>query len=284
MEIISVPKPKNPTLVAVLETLYQTFKGFNGEKVRFDVSKVKWKSPLLLLPMASYIHETDSDFTLNSSDDSESYLKCIRFPKGVNSVSSFEEMVQREKTYIPIGVLKREGGKSREQLESLFIAMVKKVLGSLHPGVHDAISYPITELVTNVMEHSHATEGWIFGQYYPKMKYLDICIVDRGRGLSASYKEEMNAVYSDEQAIEEAMKGHSTKPNKERGYGIRTSKRLVCEAMGGEFVFLSGSAVLFSNATRDRLAQLPDFHWKGTIVAYRIPQPTAPIDIYGYLE
>ncbi len=35
---------------------------------------------------------------------------------------------------------------------------------------------------------------------------------------------------------------------------------------------------------RERLVSLPNFYWKGSIIAYRIPKPTGSIDIYKYLE
>ncbi len=280
MKRIIVAQPKNESLLANLECLYKCFREANGEKVHFDLSGVKWKSPLLLSAIAAYIHSTGS--TYESGVDS--YLDYVRFPKGVSSIRAFEEARQRSKTYIPISVLKKENGSGRERLESLFIDMVKSILAAQHPGVHDAISYPITEIVTNVLEHSGAEKGLIFAQYYQTKKYLDICIVDTGRGLSASYKEEKGLEFSDEEAIEEAMNGHSTKKDKERGYGLRTSKNIVCKALGGEFVFVSGSAVLVSDSKRERLAPLPGFNWQGVIVAYRIPKPSSPIDIYQFVE
>lgn len=284
MKTVIVPKARNSSLIAILEMLYRVFKGMGNEGVAFDLSQVEWKHPLLLLPLAAYIHETGSMVSRSASGVVDSYLAFVRFPEGVDSISSFEEWAQRNKSYVPISILKKGDGKNREMLESLFVEMIHRILESQIQGVYDAISYPITELVANIIEHSNAEQGMVFGQYYPKKNYLDICIVDRGRGLAASYKEEMNLKFSDEDAITEAMQGHSTKPNKERGYGIRTSKNVVCNALGGEFVYLSGSAVLFSNKERERLAILPDFYWQGVIIAYRIPKPATPIDIYPFLE
>jgi len=280
MKRVVVLQPKNESLLASLESVYKWIKEAQGERAHFDLSGVTWKSPLLLAALASYIQNTGSSY----ESGSDSYLDCVHFPKGVNSMSAFEEAVQRSKTYIPISILRSKNGSSREQLETLFIDMVKRILAVQLPGVHDAISYPITELITNVLEHSGAEYGLIFAQYYQTKKYLDICVVDTGRGLSASYMQEKGLDFSDEDAIEEAMKGHSTKQDKERGYGLRTSKNIVCKALGGEFVFVSGSAVLVSDGQRERLASLPGFYWQGVIVAYRIPKPSGPIDIYQFVE
>lgn len=84
----------------------------------------------------------------------------------------------------------------------------------------------LAELVTNIFEHSKKDTGFIFGQFYPNKNYLDICIVDFGRGFATAYKEEKGLNLSDSDAISEAMRGNSVKPEKERGYGIWTSKKL----------------------------------------------------------
>lgn len=126
--------------------------------------------------------------------------------------------------------------------------------------------------------------GFIFGQFYPKKNYLDICIVDCGRGLSKVYEEEGSLKLSDSDAIVEVLKGHSTKSSKERGYGVRTSKRVVCECLGGEFILLSGSSAFIAKGKKEKIVELPGFFWQGAVVAYRIPKPTRAIDISQYLE
>jgi len=181
-------------------------------------------------------------------------------------------------------VLTRGGGVDRERLEALFSEKIYETLGSIS-GAQNAVCYPIAELATNIFEHSKKDLGFIFGQFYPKKDYLDICIVDCGRGFARAYKEEKELDLTDEKALIEAMEGNSVKKDKERGYGIRTSKNVVCNALkGGGFILISGSCALVSVGQRERLVSLPNFYWKGSIIAYRIPKPTGPIDIYQYLE
>jgi hypothetical protein len=161
--------------------------------------------------------------------------------------------------------------------------MVYSVLGSV-AGAQNAVHYPITELVTNIFDHSKQDKGFIFGQFYPKKNYLDICIVDCGRGLAKTYEEEKGLKLSDADSIVEVLKGHSTKPSVERGYGVRTSKKVVCECLGGEFVLLSGSSALVASGKDQKIVDLPGFYWQGVVVAYRIPKPLGPVDISPYLE
>ncbi|MDO8429966.1 MAG: hypothetical protein Q7S73_01195 [bacterium] len=286
MKKVITPKSKGSTLIGQLASLYELFRGINSsEELNFNLSELRWANPLLILPISAYINTTDSSFSINNSSDVGSYLSAINFPMGVDTVSEFQKRLQEGKSYIPISVLKKEAGAARERLESSFESMIYNSLdvGNIK-GVSNAIYYPISELVTNIFEHSKQEKGFIFGQYYPKKNFLDICIVDRGRGLAGSYKEEKSLILTDDKAIEEVMRGNSTKADKERGYGVRTSKRVVCEGLGGEFVLLSGSTALVSVGKKENLVSLPDFNWRGVILAYRIPRPTTPIDISPYLE
>jgi len=220
MKEISVPRPQSDSLAAQLLSLYKTFKNIlPSESLEFELSSLDWICPFLILPISVYISDTKSKFAVNDLSTIKPYLEVIKFPKGVDSISSFEQQIQRHKNYIPISVLKKDAGIARGRLESLFQTMVYKNFGSIS-GAQNAIYYPISELVTNIFEHSKRNEGFVFGQFYPTKRYLDICVVDRGRGLRKAYQQEKGLQLSDEDAITEVMKGNSIKPDQERGYGV----------------------------------------------------------------
>jgi len=189
-----------------LKSLYKTFRGLRNDKVCFDLRNVNWLSPLIVLPLSAYIAETDSRYLHPISNNVSSYLTTIAFPNGINHVPSRSHQFR---SYIPIGVLERENPE-REKLESSFVNMVYKVLKPT-VEIKNAISYPVTELVDNIFEHSKANEGYVFAQHYAQKKFVDLCIVDRGRGISASYKEEKNLEFNDGEAIEKALEGLSVK-------------------------------------------------------------------------
>jgi len=279
---IVVPNPADESLGSQLVSLYQIFKGIpKNNTLTFDLNRLKWPQPFLLLSLAAYVAKSGSMFNMDAlTASTRSYLQTIAFPGGATAVSEF----QKSKTYIPIGALRRAvSTHERESLESAFSKMIKDV-SQTDEGAIDALYYPITELITNIFEHSQADVGFVFGQYYPKKRYLDICIVDAGRGMAKSYEIEKQLKYSDEEAIMEAMKGRSTKPSGERGYGVHTSKNLVTKGLGGEFVLVSGSAAFLADKKQEQLVKLADFYWQGTILAYRIPKLDHAIDISSYYE
>ncbi|MBI2453493.1 hypothetical protein HYV56_02200 [Candidatus Peregrinibacteria bacterium] len=65
MKNIIVPKPKSDSLIHQLEVFYKTFKNIAAdENVIFDLSKINWIHPLIILPIASHIYATKSDYGL----------------------------------------------------------------------------------------------------------------------------------------------------------------------------------------------------------------------------
>jgi hypothetical protein len=248
MKNIIVPKPKSDSLIHQLEAFYNTFKNINhAEAVNFDLSKINWVYPLTILPISSHIYATKSKYGSPLNSEVSQYLKTIYFPNGVSHIASFQDA----KNYIPISLIqKRNNLNEREKVLYCFLNLIYKTIGDI-PGTKDAIFYPILELVNNIFEHSRKDYGFIFGQIYHQKKYLDLCILDRGRGLTQSYEQEKDIKISHREAIARAMSGDSTK-GKERGYGLKTSKKTVCEGFKGEFLILSGDACLFSKGKQDQ--------------------------------
>ncbi len=283
MREIRIPNYRSDALSQQVLALYNTLKNIEKrEKVNFNMEDMSWAYPLIVLPLTSYIYGTGSTFTMGNSP-TKSYLETINFPQGVDSVTTFEQQLHKGKDFVPISILKKAAREQRERLETLFLEMIYKILGNTK-GTENAIYYPVAEFVSNIFDHSKKDEGFVFGQLYQSKNFLDMCIVDNGRGLANAYKEENKVELSDVDAIKQALEGYSTKRDKERGYGIRTSIKVVCEALGGGFVLLSGSAAFLSVDNKKSIVYLPGFYWQGVIIAYRIPKPTHPINITPYIE
>lgn len=281
MKELIIEQPKGDRIVDQLASAYYALKQLDkDEKAKFDLSKLKFVSPLLVSMLAIYINDTESDCILPKDEAVNSYLNTIAFPKGLTSISN----IQHLKNYLPLSLIQKTSDIiKKEEIISCFVNLIDKLIGKI-PNTQNAVFQPIFELVSNIFEHSKRDFGMILGQTFPKKGCLEICIIDRGRGLAASYKQEMNLIYTDEEALKQSMLGKSTKRDKERGFGVRTSKNIVCEALGGEFMMLSGNATLISTQNSDRTVILPNFYWQGVIISYRIPFPKQAINIYPYLE
>lgn len=257
MKTIIIPQATNDSFIEVLRTLYLTLQNTTAqESYKFDLEQCQWVHPLLVLPLSAFINVSGSTYLLDGKTASGSYLNTICFPQGISALSPLQHYAQSNatKSYTPISVLKQDmSEQEREKLQTQFDHMILQVLQPA-VGAANAVYYPLSELVTNIFDHSYSNQGYLFGQYYSTKQFLDICIVDTGRGLVQNYVEEKGLNFTDEQAIQEALQGHSTKPSKERGFGVRTSKDVVCKAL------------------------------EGVIIAYRIPRPTTLVDITPFLE
>jgi len=285
MKEIVISDYKSDALREHLLALYNCFKGTRAnEKVKFNLNGLTWASPLVILPICAYANNTGSIVECGGTSAAvKDYLQWVSFPNGVNTISAFEQQIQKFKSYVPISILRKQDREQRERLETIFLEMICKTLGNIQ-GAETSIYYPVSELVTNIFDHSRKDEGYAFGQYYSSKNFLDMCIVDCGRGLRSAYQEELGLSLSDEESIGKALEGFSTKKDKERGYGIRSSIKVVCEGLGGGFILISGSAAFISVGDKKAMVALPNFHWQGVIIAYRMPRPTHPIDIMPFVE
>ena len=122
-----------------------------------------------------------------------------------------------------------------------------------------------------------------------KASDLDLCIADRGVTLLGSYQRLTdNEITTDLEAIRAANRGISSKnlPEAEnRGYGIYTTKKMLVEGLGGQYLMISGGNFYINIPGFDSFYSLPDnLRWNGTIIALRIPYNVAKFNYVNYIE
>jgi len=274
-----VEKPSLNNLPNHFSSVYKAFHSSlpnTGDVI--DLSALEFINPLTILPVATIASAQGCKVIPPNDPNASSYLKTIHFPDGVESVP------RTGGSYIPIGHL--VGGDDPTGKERLESGIVQLILSNLSPSDKigtNPIAYPISEIVTNIFDHSASNEGWLLGQYYAKKKQLELCILDRGQGVAKSYLSGKGLKYSDKEALERALSGESAKKSKERGYGLRTSRNMISNGLGGQVLIYSGNAGFVSMGGNERMFELPDFYWQGVIVAFCIPTGKN-IDITPYLE
>jgi len=193
------------------------------------------------------------------------------------------------KSYIPLTKFPTNGGRLMDK--GSIICSVENILinsARLDNNIANAIRYMLSEITDNVSEHSNAESGYIIAQNYPNMKYVDICIGDDGITLLGSYlKTPEKGITTDLDAIQAANEGISTKMRpaaENRGYGIRTTKRMIVDGMGGQYVMMSGGAAYIKTVNGERLGQMDkSSRINGTIVAMRVPYWNK-FDFYSFVE
>lgn len=270
----------------------------SGAPIHVDFSSTRFTSPFVLAGLSALVDRFNSrGIEVIKNPNITNYLDTINFPSGIYfQYESLDQIEQRfatfqGKTYIPL--LNFPAGKSeadnktREKTLSAIHSLLKHQVG-LSGQMFMAIAHFIDELTNNVSDHSGADSGKIFAQYYPSKNYLDLCIVDSGKGLQQSYLNsgKFNP-QTDEEAIDLALNGRSTKPDAiTRGFGIPSSRRMLKEGLRGRFYLWTGNASFYEDAERTEILSFPtSYRWKGCFIALRIPtQNIANFNIYTFVE
>lgn len=106
-------------------------------------------------------------------------------------------------------------------------------------GFLEFINYAISELFSNIKEHSRAKS--IVTEINIDKKSCLVKVADNGIGLRKSYSLKKIYPKDDFAAIEFALSGLSTKDFQERGFGLYSIRKLI-NALKGEMNIESGSA------------------------------------------
>lgn len=266
----------------------------SGEnEVTVDFADTKFISPVFALSLIVYLTRCGKKVLFVNASD---YLNLIGISSGgikpdqmrqTEFLAALERYATR--TYIPI--IDFAAGPDtdvKDAVSSIVENLIIRQL-NLQKNVANGLKYMIAETLDNITEHSESDRGYIFAQAYPKKGFLDVCIADRGITLLGSYQKlKNNEIANDSEAIKAANRGISSKnlPEAEnRGFGIKTSKQMLINGLGGQYLMISGGSLYVKSPHLDSFyAMPPGLRWNGTIVALRIPYKAPTFNYIDYLE
>lgn len=265
----------------------------NEEEVVFDCSSVKFSSPVFAISMLLYLRSCSKRYRMTNLS---AYLKTIMFDDVLTPDAMSKEDFKRilggyeKKTFIPI--VSFPASEQLAKNKDAILSAVEEILCrqvNIPGNIISGLKYILGEMVDNITEHSDSERGFIFAQAYPGKRFLDICIADEGITLRGSYLKAGIEIEDDLEAMKAANKCISSKnlPDAEnRGYGIKTTKRMLSVGLGGQYMIMSGNAIGLKSQTIDRIIQLPrGIRWNGTVIALRIPyQENNSFKYWDYLE
>lgn len=235
---------------------------------KLDLSTIKWFYPTLLLLLGVFIKQNKG---------------IALIPPGDQKVSNYFNIITRNKntgkgwSYLPIIEIPKTGsGPELDRLNSY----------ASDCGGTTALQYFIGELVDNIYQHSQFSTAYITAQKYPKLGFLEFCIIDNGISIPQSYEDNGILIESDKVALDYALKGISTKKDIERGCGLRTSIRLLTSGMNGKCLIVSRRAGLGANISDGAFTFDLDEEdiYNGTMISINVPFQRKKVEIYGYIE
>lgn len=262
-------------------------------EVTLDFSDTRFVSPVFILSLIVFATRCGKRITIIGANK---YLDTIGFTDGGIAPdklrgSAFLAIMEgySNKTYIPIvSFPANTNTDEKETISSIVEDIIIRQLNIEH-NVATGIKYMVEETIDNVTEHSETDRGFIFAQSYQNKGYLDLCIADRGITLLGSYKKlPDNEINDDMEAIKAANRGISSKNRPEaenRGFGIYTSKKMLIEGLGGQYMMISGNSMYMKNKELDNFYSFPgNIRLDGTVVALRIPFQSPNFNYVNYIE
>lgn len=273
-----------------------------GKEITLDFSQARMLNPFFLGGLACCLHHfwnTGQRINLNHSENPHinSYLQTVFFPDCFKPTTGHEHLFfstledYRGKTYIPI-ISFPTGFDSvhvsiREKILNAISDLLKTQL-SFKERERQPLSYLLDELTHNVNDHSGASLGYVFAQYYPSSNYLDLVICDSGKGVFLSYAgNDRFSPKNEVEALQFAINGKSTKDRPEsKGFGISTSRKMLVKGLRGRFFIWSGNTAYIETVERVNILDIPQTcYFQGTFVALRIPTIVpATFNFYDWVE
>ena len=276
-----------------------TLAGMSPGGFSVDLASSKHLSPVLLCGTAALLkrhHEKGIPSVVDPKCRDErlrAYLEAMQFPIGLHG--SIQSAANRkalfacaDKPFVPLVSFPADlvpNMEREELLQGMENELVRKC--QMDGPVVSAMKYILSEITGNINYHAGFGTGFMVAQHSVNNRYLDIAIVDTGRGLRSTYLASgKHAPGTDLEALELALDGRSAKAEQHRGFGIRTSRKMAVKGLGGWFLIWSGSAMLIDNASGAHLVELVDgTSFPGCFFAIRIPN-TAPssFSMHDYYE
>lgn len=306
-ERIKIPHKTNEefsgSLIELMSAIEQ-IQNFNAQVLLLDFSDAGMLYPFYLGGMASIVRKKQiegSEVAIKwgknkKSKKIESYLKTIRFPGTYgteeNDKLSIEELREYgTKTYLPFINFKTGRSEEDTKYREGLLSTISNILGNklkFSAKEQTPLMYFLTELTHNIIDHSGATEGYVFAQYYKGKKYIDLCIIDHGKGIFQSFEGNLNfSPESHAEAIQYAVQGKSTKEQDEkRGYGLSTSIKMLVNGLKGKIWLWSGSAVYINTLNNAAILDNKELtNYDGTFVGLRIPTSIpGNFNFYNFVE
>ena len=253
------------------------------KEITWDLCNTSFFHPFFLAPLVIYKQTCRKNIKcINIPLYIADYLRRIHFEKPlfIDEHMNLEQELKEyiSKSYIPI--CQFELCKNHiDGLQSILQKVIRQQSKADY-RITTPLSYFLSELVDNMKEHSKGRYGYIFSQYLPREKSIDLVLADDGITIYKNYislNKYLNEINGDESiALKLANEGKSTKNRPEaenRGYGISSSKKMLINGLHGSFFMLSGGAFHRDDTNKGGVfVKLPNvIRWDGTIVLMRIP-------------
>lgn len=274
--------------------LFHVLENNFDDKIVLDFSETQIVTPTFVIPLVIYLKGYGHAVSFENTPD---YLRDIHLDSfGVDAGSmrraEFGAFMEKyvKTSYVPIVCF--PSSSDRLEVKNSVISTVESVIvtqSGMEHNVVNGLKYALNEIADNIHEHSNSDKGYIFAQSYPESGFVDLCVGDTGITLLGSFRKNGRYVMdNDMDAMQAANFGISTKnlPSAEnRGYGIHTTKNMIVNGLGGQYMMVSGTNVYISTPDGEGYIDFPfGIRLPGTMIAMRIPIDNKKFNYINYIE
>jgi len=192
----------------------------------------------------------------------------------------FNKEYDSSKNYIPIEKV-RHGSieKNVKHITAMIIGHkdFQNLSNTDRKDLYDYLYYMIGEVLNNALHHSLSPIGAIIaGQYFPNLKKIQICVVDRGVGFLSNLKRKYN-VYSESEAIKKALekevscppeRPYSSSQVDHAGYGLFVLSEIIKHTQGKLKIISNDGAIYLNENGELYSTDNISTEWKGSIVVF----------------
>ncbi|HAC16824.1 MAG TPA: hypothetical protein DCE78_12900 [Bacteroidetes bacterium] len=274
-------------LVSVIEMLNKTTNS------QIHISSSGFATPFQVIPLACFLNLKKLSYQINDQQsDLASYLNTIKFPQGVNLRAV---TIGSSGNYLPIGRIhgsKRQGevrDENYKQIEDQYRELVLNCFPTVRDTLSNAIAFFLSELIENAKDHSEANNFYVFAQYWPLLKQIELCMMDDGIGLRGSLAKRYAQITSDEIAVREVIQRQLSVRISEfealPGTGLANTIRIVSNnELSSTFTIISGNYGFSSVNKNSRWIDLKETSLPGTLINIRIVEPNSRLNIFDYIQ
>ena len=240
----------------------------HGETIHFslDFRKHNELSHLLCIVAAVNTARNKGKTVRIDCDTNVTYLQRINFYK--ESGIEYNESFSRHESSGRLVEISHMTKETSNETVTQIIKILEEQM-PLSENLIQCLNYCFWEVIDNIHEHAVSLiGGYAVAQYYPSIKEIEIVIVDTGRGIFNSLRENpIYASFTEKEAIECCIKQGYTRGNAGRGNGLFHTTKFIQENQG-TFRLYSGNYEIHIDPQGQKTMEVP--HWQGTMIYMKL--------------
>jgi anti-sigma regulatory factor (Ser/Thr protein kinase) len=242
-----------------------------------NLQQLKWVEPIFIGALQAHLTEGG----VCQGIEENSYIQAM-----------LNTSYQKGKTFSPIEnfTSRRDIDRLANHLSEIMIKHFANLEAPDLEDLQDYLRYLFTEIMNNVIDHSHSPiGGFAMAQYYPTKRRIQFVVADRGRGFLKNVQLKRSDISKEDEAILVAMEKGFTATEariygqeRNAGYGLHAMQNILHET-GGSFVIISNNGLVRSQNGKITHKMISPVY-RGTIVAFDFYEKNINLSLQDFLR